>query len=194
MTDYISSSAIRDYFSVMDTQPFVYHYDDVDVIIKNIPLGETDIRFDTLRGGNTPSYMFVGVIPQKCLMGDLEQSSTGFHANMVNEMNITYNGNSVNGYPIKIDDASPVYPLHKFNDTINKMCNITSGSGFTPQEFNGNFIWSHHFEAESTTSGWLGINFKLKTGFSTSHSLVVWLVNPTTIAVDKFHIVEKLNN
>ena len=35
MTDYISSPAIRDYFSVIETQPFVYHYDDVDVIIKN---------------------------------------------------------------------------------------------------------------------------------------------------------------
>ena len=46
--------------------------------------------------------MFTALIPQKCLMGDLDEGSTGFHANSVSEMNITYNGNSVNGYPIEI--------------------------------------------------------------------------------------------
>ena len=58
VTDYISSPDICDYFSVIDSQPFLYQYDDVDVMIKNISLGETDVRFDTLKGVFIYVYRF----------------------------------------------------------------------------------------------------------------------------------------
>ena len=199
MTDYISSSAIRDYFSVIETQPFVYHYDDVDVIIKNIPLGETDIRFDTLRGGNTPSYMFVGVIPQKSLMGDLEQSSTGFQANMVSEMNITYNGNSVNGYPIEIAHNSYVYPMLKYLDVTGQLYNQTCGQTLTGPEFEYNFIWSHKFEAEPSPEGWVGVNFKFNElnkkadGEIEPMCLVAWIMFESVFTIDNYLQVDKIN-
>ena len=162
ITDYISSPEIRDYFLSIDTTPFIYHYDDVDVIIKNIPLGETDVRFDILRGGNTPSYMFVGLIPQKSLMGDQTESSTGFHANNVTEMNITYNGNFVNGYPINISNNSYIFPMLKYLDVTGQLYNQNCGRTLTGPEFEYNFLWAHKFEAEPSPEGWVGVNFKMK--------------------------------
>ena len=198
-TDYISSPDIRDYFSTIENGPFVYHYDDVDVIIKNIPLGETDIRFDTLRGGNTPSYMFVGIIPQKSLMGDLEVSSTGFRANMVSEMNITFNGNSVNGYPINITNNSYIYPMLKYLDVTGQLYNQNCGQTITGPEFEYNFLWSHKFEAEPSPEGWVGVNFKFseltktEDGENEPMCLVAWIIFESAFTIDNFLQIDKIN-
>ena len=198
VTDYISSPDIRDYFSTIETQPFVYSYDDVDVIIKNIPLGETEIRFDTLRGGNTPSYMFVGIIPQKSLIGDVEESSTGFRANNVSEMNITYNGNSVNGYPINITESSYIFPMLKYLDVTGQLYNQSCGKTLTGPEFEYNFLWSHKFEAEPSPEGWVGVNFKFselikKDGENEPMCLVAWIMFDSVFTIDKYLQVDKIN-
>ena len=198
-TDYISSPDIREYFSTIENQPFIYHYDDVDVIIKNIPLGETDIRFDTLRGGNTPSYMFVGIIPQKSLMGDVEESSTGFRANMVSEMNITYNGNSVNGYPISITENSYIYPMLKYYDVTGQLYNQNCGQTLTGAEFEYNFLWSHKFEAEPSPEGWVGVNFKFseinknEDGENEPMCLVAWIMFESAFTIDNYLQIDKIN-
>ena len=198
-TDYISSPDIREYFSTIEYRPFVYHYDDVDVIIKNIPLGETDIRFDTLRGGNTPSYMFVGIIPQKSLTGDIEESSTGFRANNVSEMNITYNGNAVNGYPINIVENSYLYPMLKFYDVTGQLYNQNCGQTISGAEFEYNFLWSHKFEAEPSPEGWVGVNFKFtevnknEDGENEPMCLVAWIMFESAFTVDNYLQVDKIN-
>ena len=199
VTDYISSPDIRDYFSVIDSQPFLYQYDDVDVIIKNVPLGETDVRFDTLRGGNTPSYMFTALIPQKCLMGDLDESSTGFHAHSVSEMNITYNGNSVNGYPIEIAQNSYIYPMLKYLDVTGQLYNQTCGQTLTGPEFEYNFVWSHKFEAEPSPEGWVGVNFKQNEPIKNENDeiepmcLVAWIIFETAFTIDNYLQIDKIN-
>ena len=199
ITDYISSPDIRDYFSSIETKPFIYHYDDVDVIIKNVPLGETDIRFDTLRGGNTPSYMFVGLIPQRALMGDHGESSTGFHANNVSEMNITYNGNSVNGYPINISNNSYIFPMLKYLDVTGQLYNQSCGRTLTGPEFEYNFLWAHKFEAEPSPEGWVGVNFKLSEliknddGENEPMCLVAWIMFESAFTIDNYLQIEKIN-
>ena len=83
VTEYVSSPNLRDYFERINTSPLVYEYDDCEVILKSIPLNDTDIRFDTVRGGNIPDYIFAAVVPQDSLNGDFEKSSTYFHRHKV---------------------------------------------------------------------------------------------------------------
>ena len=83
VTEYVSSPSLRDYFAKIDTTPLVYEYDDCEVILKSIPLNDTDIRFDTIRGGNIPDYVFAAVVPQDSLNGDFETSSTYFKRHKV---------------------------------------------------------------------------------------------------------------
>ena len=91
-TEYVSSSAMENYFSQIDISPLIYEYDECEVLIKNIPRSETTIRFDNLKGGSVPRYLFAAVIPQAALDGSLEKSSTFFHHQNVEEFNITLNG------------------------------------------------------------------------------------------------------
>ena len=196
VTEYISSPDLRAHFDKIEYEPILYNYEDVEVLVKSIPYDQTNIRFDNLRGGNTPSHIFAGIIRTKALDGTENLCSTKFGHYGVEEMNFTLNGNPVNGYPISIKDASPVFPLQKFIDATYRTSNISSGKFLTPNEFRFNWIWSHNFEAEQTSQGWAGINLKLKEPFTVdrgSMSLVVWIISPAAIKIDKYHQVEKLN-
>ena len=55
------------------------------------------------------------------------------------------------------------------------------------------WIWSHKFEAEMTSQGWIGINLKLSEEFSEQMSIVIWIVSPNALSVDKYHQIEKIN-
>jgi len=61
------------------------------------------------------------------------------------------------------------------------------------QSFQFNFIWSHKFEAESTSSGWIGIDLKLSEALIEQMSLVIWIINPTAITMDQYYQIEKIN-
>ena len=193
VTEYVSSENIRSYFDRIDYEPIRYEYDACEVMVKSIPTGETEIRFDNLRGGILPLAMFAAIAPQSGLSGDKSTSSTFFKNHKVEEMNITLNGNSVNGFPMTVKDGSPVFTLQKFLDTTNKYYNVMSSDTFTLMEFKYNYLWSHKFEAESADRGWIGINFKLSDSFSDNMCLVVWIISPTVLTLDKFHQVEKIN-
>lgn len=83
ITEYVSSPSLRNHFEQIDTSPLVYEYDDCEILMKSIPLNDTDIRFDTIRGGNIPDYIFAAVVPQSSLNGDFEKSTTYFHRHKV---------------------------------------------------------------------------------------------------------------
>ena len=193
IAEYVSSPRIRNYFEAIDMGPILYHYEDCDVLVKSIPKNETEIRFDGLRGGNVPKYIFAAIIPQKNLNGNPEASSTRFENHGVEEFNIMLNGNSVNGYPIQLKHECPVYPFHKFLDVTGRMYNNECGSSLEFNTFKQNWIWSHRFELETSANGWVGISFKLKSGFTVPMNLVVWLISETTLGIDKFHQIEKIN-
>ena len=193
VTEYISSPHWRQYFDKINGAPIMYEYQESEAIIKTLPQNETEIRLDGLKGGNLPSYLFAGIIPQSSLNGDIEHSSTSFKSHGVKEINITLNGNSVNGYPMTITKECPILPLHKFYDTTNRLQNIYTGENMTLADFNSNWIWSHKFECENSSQGWLGLTLKLETAFTEPMSLVIWLISPTALSIDKFYQLERIN-
>ena len=193
VTEYVSSPELRSYFDRIENIPIKYDYEDIEVLIKSIPQGDTNIRFDNLRGGKIPTHIFAGIIKTDALNGNQKLCSTKFsHAN-VTEMNITLNGNSVNGYPIEVHNSSPIFPMQKFIDSTKRINNIASGSFLSQNEFKFNWIWAHQFEAEESAQGWIGINFKLDEAYNDAMSLVVWIISPFALQIDKFHQIEKFN-
>ena len=194
VTEYVSSESLRETFASIENAPFEYNFEEADVMIKNLPLNETDIRFDNIRGGKLPSYMFIGLISQEALKGSFQLSSTCFEAENISELNITLNGNSVHGYPMAIKNNSAIFPIQKFFDTTNSMYNEGCGSCLSLMDFEYNFIHSHLFEGEHSSNGWIGVNFKLSTAPTKPMSIVLWFITQNTITIDKFHTVERINN
>ena len=193
MVDYVSSPNMRTLYDHIDQSPFVDTYDDIDIIIKNIPENQLDVRFDNLRGGQIPDYLFIGMIPKSSLSGNVETSSTGFRHCNVTEMNISFNGNSVNGYPMNISKKSVIYPLQKFLDVTGLLYNQNCGKTLTGPEFEYNFLWSHKFEAEMTDEGWIGINLTFDEAPADQMALVVFSVFESAFSIDRYRLVEKIN-
>ena len=193
VTEHISSPSLRSLFDSIEYTPFRYEYEDCEVLIKSIPQNETNIRFDNLRGGNTPSHIFVGLIETDALRGEITKSSSKFSPHQVEMFNINLNGNSVQGYPLQVQYSIPTNCFQKFISTTNRLCNINGGKMLGPNEFQYNWLWSHKFENEDATTGWIGVNFKLRTAFDKPMTMVVWVISETAIAIDKFHQLEKIN-
>ena len=193
VTEHISSPSLRSSLETIDSTPFRYEYEDCEVYVKSIPQNETNLRFDNLRGGNTPSHIFIGIIQTSAFKGTITQSSTRFSPHMVQMFNINLNGNSVNGYPVQVQKGIPTPCYQKFISTTDRICNINGGKMLGPNEFQYNWLWSHKFESEDAATGWLGVNFKLTTAFTEPMTMVAWVISPAAIAIDKFHQIEKIN-
>ena len=193
VTEYISSPQLRSHFESIEYSPIVYEYEETEVLIKNIQMNEKEIRFDNLRGGNIPGYMFAAIVPQASLAGSVKESSTSFKPHNVNEVNITLNGNSVNGFPLTIKDENPTYPLQKFLDVTDRLYNVSSSGCMKSGEFYYNFLWSHKFEAEVSGTGWTGITLKLNEAYTEPMTLIIWVISSAAISVDKYHQIEKIN-
>lgn len=194
ITEYVSSPGIRSFFSSIENMPITYEYEEMEVLVKGLPTGTSNIQIDNIRGGNVPNYMFVGLTPSANLQGVFGKGATCFTQNNVEELDITLSGNSVSGYPIKVSLGSPTYPLHKFIDTTGRLYNVFSGKTPCYTAFKDfMWIWSHKFEAEMTSQGWIGINLKLSTEFTAQMSMVVWIISPNALTIDKYHQIERIN-
>ena len=193
LTEYISSNSIQEHFSKIQSEPILYEYEETEVLIKSLPTDDTTIRIDNIRGGNTPKYLFAGVLPTKLLQGEWNDCCTRFQQNHVVEFNISLNGNSVNGYPLSVTENLPCYALSKFNSVTSRHHNVFAGALIDDTLFKYNFLWSHKFEAESTSSGWIGIDLKLARAWTEPMSLVIWIINPTAITLDQYFQIEKIN-
>ena len=193
ITEYVSSPAMRSHFQSIDQNPVIYRFDNVEVLTKQIPQNDTVVRFDNMRGGSVPSYLFCGIIPSAALLGDYEKSSTGFKWNNIEQLTITLNGTNCNGFPIDVRHEGSVVPLQLFHDVTGRLLNTEAGCGMTLNKYETNFIWAHRFEAEKTANGWIGIHFKLNSLLSEVHTLVVWIVSPHALSIDKFHKIERVS-
>ena len=193
VTEYVSSPDMRSYFDGIDNVPIRYDFEECEVYCKSVPQGETNIRFDNLRGGNIPSHMFIGLIETAALNGDFTKSSTKFSPHHVNYMNVSLSGNSVNGYPVRVEKERSTIPLTKFIDCVNQVNNVNGGQQMSSTEYMFNWLWSHCFESEESSRGWIGVDFKVDTAFTTPMTMVVWFICPTSITIDKFHQIEKQN-
>ena len=192
ITEYVKSDSLEKHFAKIDYNPIPYYYQDCEVTLKSLPSDETDIRLDNIRGGRIPLCMFAGIIPSKSLNGDILMPSTGFMVNNVKEVNITLNGNSVNGYPIENKSQTETFPFYKFLDVTSRYMNPICGEGLRVGQFKYNFLYAHRFEAETSSQGWLGMNFKLSAPYSEPHTLVIWTINDCGLTIDKFHQIEKI--
>ena len=192
-TEFISSPSLRSHLR-NDTKPFLYKYEDVMVKIFALPSNVTNWRIDNVYGGNLPLYIFAGIIETDRINGDITKCSTRFTHNEIDELNIMVNGVSVNGYPIKLYDGSPMKPFHKFLDTTGNLCNVEASKSLKFETFINNFLWSHKFEAEGT-EGSISISARLSQSYEidTPMSLVVWTVYPYAISLDKYNQVEKMH-
>ena len=192
LTEYVSAPDLREYFDSIDVSPIVYEYDSVEVLIKNIPKDETDIRLDNIKGGKIPSFLFIGLLPQSSLNGDFAKSSTSFRNHNLTDVNITLNGNSLNSFPINMKHNSLIYPLYKFLESTDQLYNNGCGSTLTINDFESNYLIAHKFECEVSNTGWIGINLKLSETPKEALALVAWFINENKISIDKFHSVEKM--
>jgi len=191
-TEWVSSPALRAHFAKIDNSPIVYRFDECQIYLKNISQDQKTVRINQIRSGNLPSHIFAGIIDSDALNGTVEKSSTGFQCHGVERFNISIDGTSVNGYPINVENGSPIYPLAKFNDTLDKLSNISCAGGFTLAEFTYNYLWSHHFQAEQNSTGWINIDIDFKAPLSDSKTLVIWCISPYTILLDKFCQIERI--
>ena len=190
VTEYISSPALRSYFDGIDNNPIVYEYEEPEVFIRSLESGTKTLRIEAIKGGNLPSYIFAGIIPQDYLIGSIDHCASEFTQNNVTRFNITVDGHSVNGYPIDTANHRRIYPLAKFLDTTNSLMNLNVGQTLNVETFKHNFIWSHKFEVERSSTGWIGIDLKLDTAFESKMSLVIWLISPCALTIDKYNEIE----
>ena len=85
--------------------------------------------------GNLPEILFFGIIPSKCLNGDLERSTTKFTSKNIDEVTLNLNGSSVQDYPIKISDNYPIIPYIKFLDVTRRFYNPACSDVMNLEEF-----------------------------------------------------------
>ena len=205
---YYSSPYLRNYFSTIAENDISYYYDECVVYHKNLPQGETNIRLSNVIGGNTPKYLFAGIINTKALNGDCSLSSTGFQRHGVSEFDLTLNGYSCNGFPINSNNGSPLNGYEKFLLTTGRKFQTNSPMLMTIGDYKQfHYLYSHKFEGETSESGWIGINIKLETAFSDNNVLgsmicnnysnitlilVIWTSQDVELKLDRFHRIEKI--
>ena len=91
----------------------------------------------------------------------------------VREIDLTLNGNHCHGFPMTIAKGSPVWPFYKKLDVLGRLQNPSICYGTELKDFATHLFYSHKFEGEDTTQGWLGVSLTLDSsaGFSEAYSL-----------------------
>jgi hypothetical protein len=100
MVEYVSSPSLRNYFNRIRSKPISYKYNDTMVTTQDLPKGRKHVQLHNITGGNTPAYVFFGLIQTDALNGSSEMESTNFAfmRNLIS-VNVLLNGQSLNGYP-----------------------------------------------------------------------------------------------
>jgi len=169
---YYSTPFLRNYFSTIENGEISFNYDECSVYHKNLPQGDSIIRLANIIGGNTPKYLFAGIIESDALMGDYTKCSTAFKRHGVSEFDLTLNGYSCHGFPLMSVNQSPVQVYDKFLKATNRSFRNSCSKQISPSDFsNFAYLYAHKFEGESTESGWLGINLKLENAFDKNYVL-----------------------
>ena len=170
--NYISSPFLRNFFAKIDETDIKYPYDECTCYLKNLPQGETIIRLSNVIGGQTPRYVFCGVIESDALNGDYNLSSTRFQRHGVTELDLSINGYSCNGFPIQNTDGSALQAYNKWLHATNRAFKNNCSEQISPLDFKRfHFLYSHKFEGELTEQGWLGIDMKLEKAYEKNYTL-----------------------
>ena len=170
--NYYSTPYLRNYFSTITTEEISYRYDELAVYHKNLPQGSTIIRMNNIIGGNTPSYLFAGIIESSALNGDYTKSSTAFKRHGVIEFDLTLDGYSAHGFPLISENDSPINVYDKYLKTTNRKFDNICAEQMLPSDFQQfHYIYAHKFLGEASETGWIGINLKLEEAFTENYTL-----------------------
>ena len=171
--EYISSTTIRNYHDSIDNEPLEFNYDEVSVLCKSLPKGEQFIRLENLKGGNTPDYVFMAIVPTAGLNGSYNHNLINAQRYGVKEIDLTLNGNHCHGFPMQVGKGFPVWPYYKKLDVLGQLNNANMFGTWSVNTFKTALFYSHKFEGEDTTQGWLGVSLSLDApgGFTESYSL-----------------------
>ncbi len=170
--NYLSSPFLRSYFDRISTRDITYKYDECAVYHKSLPQGSTIIRMANIVGGNTPAYLFAGVIKSSALNGSYLESSTRFERNNVCEFDLTLDGYSVNDFPITSENNSAILVYEKFLRTTNRKFNNKCAEMMNFSDFKSfHYIYGHKFSGEVSEQGWIGVNLKLEQPFEENMTL-----------------------
>ena len=151
--EYVSSPHWRSYFDHISDKPVSYNFDECNVLYKTLPMEEQTIRLDNIKGGNTPDYIFMAIAKTDSISGNLALSSVNFNFGKIKEINLTLNGMSCHGYPMRIDHEYPIWPYFKFYDTIGRLLNVEGANQQSLDTFKKNIIYAHKFEGEESVQG-----------------------------------------
>lgn len=169
---YCSSPYLRNYFDPLRNTAISYKYDECSVYHKNLPTGDTVIRLSNIIGGNTPTYLFAGIIESDALSGNMVKSSCAFKPHGVKEFDLTLNGYSCLGFPLVNINDSPLNVYDTFLRTTNRQFKNNCADQILPSDFQlFHYIYSHKFEGEPTETGWIGINLTLKEAYAKNYTL-----------------------
>lgn len=169
---YYSTPFLRNYFSTIEKQDISFQYDEVAVYCKNLPQGDTVIRMPNIIGGNTPKYLFAGVIEASALNGNYTKASTAFKRHGVCEFDLTLNGYSCHGFPLTSQNESPIQVYDKFLSTTNRKFQNACPKQVSPSDFNSfGYLYAHKFEGEVSETGWIGVNLKLENAYQENYVL-----------------------
>ena len=167
-TSYSTSQYLRD--SIDNDNIQEYAYAELSVYQKNLPTGEKTIRLTNIIGGQTPNYIFAGIIPAKAFNPDANICLTEFAQCGVSEFAFTFNGQNINGFPLSIYNNSPIEVYENFLTVTNRKYNNSCMNSIGPFDFKlMHNIYGYKFPFENTESGWIGINLKLEKEFEENH-------------------------
>lgn len=206
--NYYTSPYLRNYFDSITKKDISYKYDEVAVYHKNLPQGTSIIRMSNIIGGNTPSYLFAGIIESSALNGNVKKSSTAFKRHGVTEFDLTLDGYSVQGFPLSSEDESPIMVYDKFLKTTNRKFVNTCAEQISAGDFQQfHYLYAHKFVGETSETGWLGINLKLEQAYEENYTmgiffifktknkkniLVIWTSHEVDLRIDQFRRIEKI--
>ena len=166
--NYSSSQYLRDLVKNEHIQE--YHYDELSVYQKNLPTGEKSIRLTNIIGGQTPNYIFAGIIPTNALNPDKNICLTEFAQCGVVEFSFTFNGQNINGFPLCAYNQTPIEVYENFLTVTNRKYNNNCMNSIGPFDFKlMHNIYGYKFSSQNTESGWIGINLKLAKEFQENH-------------------------
>ena len=169
---YLTSPYIRNHFDTITSGDISYRYDECAVYHKNLPQGDASIRLSNVIGGNTPTYLFAGIIESTALNGDITKSSTAFKRHKVIEFDLTLNGYSCHGFPLVSENNSPLLVYDKFLRTTNRSFQNKCAQQLLPADFQQfHYLYTHKFQGEPSETGWIGINLKLESAYDENFTL-----------------------
>ena len=171
--EYITSTALRQYADSIENSPAKFKYDECSVMYKALPTGDQSIRLENIKGGKTPDYLFIGIMKTAALNGKTDEASLKFKCHNIKDINLTLNGNSCTGFPMKINNNYPIEPYFKYYDVLGKLQNNNISTQMTMKQFQNNMIHAHKFEGEDCDQGWLSVSLSTKsnTGFAAGYTL-----------------------